>query len=119
MSRPCSDISILSAIDCKDPQPDQLHWRAVDLWIGNKKNNTDDVFCNLDKINSGARANQDMTSRVNEGRLYQQPADCLRHRHLSVSVSRLLFLGGALWRDRSPASVGSQQHHIHRAVQMV
>src|SRR6267378_3273547 len=46
------DISILSAIDRNDPQPasGRLRWRAVDLWIENKKTEEHDVFRKLDRI---------------------------------------------------------------------
>ena len=52
------DISILSATDRKDPHPDDLHWRAVDLWIENKNKNGDDVFRRLDKARRPARSSK-------------------------------------------------------------
>ncbi len=73
------DISILSAIDRSDPQPDRrLRWRAVDLWIENKKTKEDDVFRKLDWIKEQEtamassqeghggeeRSNQDLARRV-------------------------------------------------------
>src|SRR6266404_3217536 len=67
------DLSILSAIDRSDPRHDQLHRRAVDLWIENRQKKEDDVICNLDLIktevgvdaSSEESANQDSTRHVN------------------------------------------------------
>ena len=59
------DISILSATDRDDPAADRLHWRAVDLWIENKKDDSYDVFRDLEEMKEEAKAKQNLTSHIN------------------------------------------------------